>query len=98
MTVETSEFPPMMDRLAAAWSRRVATGDTYDLAEMIELSRTFEQHIATAIHAARAREARRNQQPGPPSNAWSWTAIAEAATPTGHKTMSKQAAHQRWRT
>lgn len=70
----------MMGRMARAWSRRVGRADTYDLAEMIEFGRTFDDAVAAAIRIARA------EQP----EAWSWSAIGDAAG------ISKQAAYQRW--
>jgi len=78
--VETPEFAAMMGRMARAWSRRVAAADTYDLAEMIEFGRTFDDAVAAAIRSARC------VQP----EAFSWTAIGEAAG------ISRQAAQQRW--
>jgi ABC-type Na+ transport system ATPase subunit NatA len=78
--VETPEFAAMMARMARAWSRRVAQADTYDLAEMIEFGRTFEDAIAAAIRGGR------EVQP----EAFSWSAIGEAAG------ISRQAAQQRW--
>lgn len=88
--VETSEFPPFMARVAKAWAERVANGDTYDLAELIEFGRTFDDVVTTAIQKGRERALR-----NAPPNAffdWSWPTIGDAAG------ISRQAASKRWGT
>lgn len=70
----------MMGRVARAWGRRVAAGDTYDLAELVEFRRTLDGVITQAVVAARA------TQP----EAWSWSGIGDALG------ISRQAAQQRY--
>lgn len=79
---ETSEFASMMRRMLTAWVLRVAGGDTYDLAELVEFQRDLERAIGRAVREARATQGR--------SGAWSWSAIGDACG------ISRQAAQQRW--
>jgi hypothetical protein len=70
----------MMRRMSTAWCLRIATGDTYDLREMVDWRNDFDAQLGRAIREARAAQ----------GDTWSWTAIGDAVG------CSRQAAQQRW--
>lgn len=75
---ETSEWPGMMGRMLAAWTRRVAEADTYDLREMADVIGRNSDPVWDAVLA--------NRETQDPS--WSWAEIGDALK------ISKQAAQQ----
>jgi hypothetical protein len=78
--IENAEYAEMMARMLCAWGRRVASGDTYDLAELL----AFRAEVDQVVHGAITRARRRDPE------GWSWTNIADSAG------TSRQAAQQRW--
>lgn len=54
MSVETPEFGKMLTRMIAAYGRRVGDADEVDLADMVEVRKSFDVAIADAVARQRA--------------------------------------------
>lgn len=79
-TVETLKIPPMMQRMLAAWVKRVAAGDPEDFAELVRFGEEVQQGIQDAIDTARSGDA----------PAWTWTNVGRLCG------ITMQAAEKRW--